>query len=461
MSAPTKPGSGAPRIYTFPLADRHTLANGLTVVTAPLRRLPAVTILVIVGAGGETDPPDQAGLGSLTAKGLSEGTRRFSGDALADAFESLGGELSTDAEWTRAECGITVLAHRLERTLALMADVLREPAFVEHDVTRLREERLAELLQIEAEPRELADDHFARIAFGQTTRYAEPVAGSALSVGGLATEDVQRHFARHYVPGNVTIIVAGDVDSARTAQLADRIWGGWKPGASLGRPGPSEVATARRAVHIVSRSDAPQTEIRVGHPSVPRTHPEFHAISVMNAILGGLFNSRINLNLRERHAFTYGAFSSFDWRRETSLFEISTAVRSDVTAAALTEILTEVDRIRVADVSESELSLARDYLTGVFPIRFETTAAIADAIATRESFGLDENYYEEYRDRIAVISVDDVRRVAERVLDPAHMQILVVGDPGMIRGPVEALELGEIHEVVAEKPQPASTASSS
>ncbi len=200
------------------------------------------------------------------------------------------------------------------------------------------------------------------------------------------------------------------------------------------------------------RSDAPQTELRVGHASVPRLHPDFYAITVMNAILGGLFNSRINLNLRERHAFTYGAFSSFEWRRHASLFECSTAVRSDVTAAALTEILNEIDRMRDADVGDAELSLARDYLTGVFPIRFESTAAIAEAIASRESFELDESYYDDYRARIAAVTKADVRRVAQEVLDPSRMQILAVGDPEMIRGPIEALKIAQVH--VAEPAVP-------
>ena len=456
MTVPKRPEAGVPRAYAFPGSDRHVLANGMTVITAPLRRLPVVTVLAIVDAGGESDALSQAGLGALTAKALSEGTRQRSGDALADAFESLGGELFTDAGWTRAECGITVLGARLEPTLHLVAEVLREPAFREQDVMRLRAERLAELLQIEAEPRGLADDQFLRIAFGPATRYAEPVAGSTASVAGLSTDDVRRHFKERYLPANVTLIIVGDVDGAEAMKLSERIFDEWKPDRPTRAPDPGKATRSRRAVHVVHRADAPQTELRVGHPSVPRSHPEFHAMSVMNAILGGLFNSRINLNLRERHAFTYGAFSSFDWRREASLFEVSTAVRSDVTAAALTEILNEIDRIRAADVSESELSLARDYLTGVFPIRFETTAAIADALATRESFRLEETYYDQYRSRISAVSVADVKRVAEQILDPSSLQILAVGDPGMIRGPIEALELGEVHQVAAEQASPTS-----
>jgi len=456
VTAPSRPAPGKPRTYAFPDSDRRTLANGLTIITAPLPRLPAVTVLAIADAGAETDPAGRAGLAAITARALAEGTRHRSGDALADAFERLGGELETDAGWTRAECGTTVLSARLEPTLRLLTEVLREPAFAEGDVTRLREERLAELLQIEAEPRELADDQFARIAFGQGNRYAEPVAGSTPTVSALTTADVAAHFERRYLPRNITLIMAGDIDGATTAGLAESMCGLWDPGSYVPLPGVGDAARATRAVHIVHRADAPQTEIRVGHSSVPRNDPDFHAITVMNAILGGLFNSRINLNLRERHAFTYGAFSSFDWRRQGSLFEVSTAVRSDVTAAALTEILGEIDRIIEAEVSDSELSLARDYLTGVFPIRFETTAAIASAIAIQESFGLDPAYYDEYRERIAAVSAADVRRVAERILDPSRLQILAVGDPEMIRGPINALDLGDVHEIVG-KEQPTST----
>jgi zinc protease len=276
------------------------------------------------------------------------------------------------------------------------------------------------------------------------------------SVSGLTTDDVAGHFQQRYLPRNITLIMAGDIEGAAAAELAESMCGGWDHGSPPPLIALGETVSAARAVHIVPRPDAPQSEIRVGHPSVARTDPDFHAITVMNAILGGLFNSRINLNLRERHAFTYGAFSSVDWRRRASLFEVSTAVRSDVTAAALTEILGEINRICDADVSASELSLARDYLIGVFPIRFETTASIAAAIATQESFGLDPAYYDEYRDRIAAVSVTDVRRVAERILEPSRLQILVVGDPGMIRGPLEALDLGETYEI-GGKLQPTST----
>jgi zinc protease len=164
----------------------------------------------------------------------------------------------------------------------------------------------------------------------------------------------------------------------------------------------------------------------------------------MNAVLGGLFNSRINLNLREEHGYTYGAFSVFDWRRLQSAFEVSTAVRSDVTADAVREVLKEIDRMRDDGASESELSLARDYMTGVFPIRFETTEAIADAIAMREAFGLEDDYYDTYRDRVAAVTSDDVLAVARRHLEQARLQIVAVCDPAAVESALGSLGGGPI-----------------
>jgi zinc protease len=447
MSPSSRPQSREARPYHFPSAERVSLANGLTVIATPLPRLPVVTLLAIVDAGAERDSPAQAGLAALTAKVLGEGTRRRSGHQLADAFERLGGEMTSDVTWTRSECETTVLADRVEPTLALLAEVLREPALADVDVERLRDERLAELLQIEAEPRELADDHFARIAFGNDIRDAQPMAGNQISVRRLSAGDVRAFYGDHYRPHTTTLIVAGDVDVQRVARCVEELFGDWEPGAGLGQHPRSQTSLHPRRVHLVPRAGAPQSEIRVGHRSIGRSSADFHAIAVMNAILGGLFNSRINLNLRERHAFTYGAFSSFEWRRHTSLFEVSTAVRSDVTAAAVSEIIGEIERIRDAEVGDSELSLARDYLTGVFPIRFETTAAIAEAIAVRESFGLAPDYYETYRDRIAAISAGDVRAAAEQYLDPDHLQVLVVGDPEITRGPLGGVGMGEPEDI--------------
>ena len=165
-------------------------------------------------------------------------------------------------------------------------------------------------------------------------------------------------------------------------------------------------ARRERAVHIIAKSDAPQSELRIGHVGIPRNHPDFFSVNVMNAVLGGLFNSRINLNLREVHAYTYGAFSAFEWRRQAGPFVVSTAVKSDITDAAAREVLLEIDRIRSEAISLDELSLATSYLDGVFPIRFETTSAIAAALSVLALHGLPEDYYDRYRERVRAVTTD-------------------------------------------------------
>ncbi len=444
MSGPLRPLAKAPRPYAFPQAQRARLGNGLTVYVVPLRRLPVATALLMSDAGAECDAPESAGTASLTVDAQTEGTSERDGVALADAFEQLGGSIDTAATWAHSEVSTTVTAGRFAGALSLLAEVTRSPSFPKSEVSRLREERMSELLQQRTEPRGLADDMFARVCFATSSRYATPEGGVEQTVATVSRESVVRHHHRHVVPERSTLIVVGDLEVDAVMQLAEHALGGWS-GAGTETP---DIMVAplhpNRVVHVVSKPDSPQSELRVGHLSVGRRHPDFHAISVMNAILGGLFNSRINLNLREEHAYTYGAFSHFEWRRQASSFETSTAVRSDATAAAVREILGEIDRMQNELVSPAELSLALDYLTGVFPIRFETTAAIADAIASREGYSLPSDYFDRYRDQIASVTAEDVLRVAQRHLTPDRIQVVAVGDATIVRAELEALKIGPV-----------------
>jgi zinc protease len=206
------------------------------------------------------------------------------------------------------------------------------------------------------------------------------------------------------------------------------------------------AARATRALHLVERPDAPQSELRVGHVGLPRSHPDYFPVLLMNAILGGLFSSRINLNLRERHAYTYGAHSAFEWRRGAGPFEVSTAVQSDVTAAAAREILHEIDTIRSTPVGADELELATSYLAGVFPIKYETTEAVARALAAMVVFSLPANYFDRYRDQVRAVTAADVRAAAEQHLRPDALQLVVVGDAAAVRGPLDALAFGPVIE---------------
>jgi zinc protease len=203
-----------------------------------------------------------------------------------------------------------------------------------------------------------------------------------------------------------------------------------------------------RRIHIVNKNDAPQSEVRVGHRGVPRSHPDYFPVVVMNALLGGLFSSRLNLNLRERKAYTYGARSAFAWRRGAGPFVVSTAVKTEVTDAAVREIVREIEMLREEPVDATELSVATAYLEGVFPIRYETTYAVAQAIANAEVYSLGDDYYTRYRERVRAVTAADVQKAAETHLHPDELLVLAVGDANAICDPLERLGFGtpEVHQ---------------
>jgi zinc protease len=326
--------------------------------------------------------------------------------------------------------------------VTLLGEVLRSPAFPSREVERLKAERLAERLQLTAEPRGLADEMFTRILYEPASRYAQPEGGSEKSVSSITRTDVQRFYESRYRPGSVTLIIAGDISGADAQRLADAAFGDWT-GAALDPVKVSDApARATRALHIVDKPDAQQSELRLGNVWLPRSHPDYHSSVVMNAVLGGLFSSRINLNLREKHGYTYGAFSHLDWRRQAGPLIVSTAVQSEATAPAAREAIAEIERMRQERITDDELTLATSYLGGVFPIRYETTDAIAGALATLVRYGLPDDFYDTYRDHVRAVSTADVLRVAQAHLDPAAMQMLVVGDLESVQGSLADLGFG-------------------
>lgn len=444
----SKPAAAAPRDYRFPHFERQTLSNGVRLIVAPVAKLPLVTVLALVEAGASTEPHGKRGVAALTARLLLEGAAGMDGVALADRFERIGASVEAYADWDVAAVELTTLSDRLPGALALVRDLLRSPTFPEREVQRLKEERLADLLQQLAEPRGLADEQFAHAVYEATARYAAPEQGDATSVRALTRDDVQQYFLARYQPAGTTLVFSGDVTMKTATALAESLFGNWIGARPPGAPSDIDAARPGRLVRVVSKADAPQSELRVGHRGLPRNTPDYFDVMVMNAVLGGLFSSRINLNLREVHGYTYGANSVFDWRRGAGPFVVHTAVKSDVTGAAVQEILTEIERMRTAAISEDELTLATSYLDGVFPIRYETTAAIVTALANMVIHGLPEDYYDEYRAHVRAVTTESVLRAAQRHLHPDQLRIVVVGDPTVVAASVEAVT-GVIVEIVS------------
>ena len=431
-----RPAPAAPRSYRFPPFERERLGNGMHLVVAPVTKLPIATVIVIVEAGASAEPAGKEGVAALTARLLPEGAGKLDGAALADRFERLGASVEAHADWDVAAISLTALTAQLPQALALVRDLLRAPTFPDREVARLKEERLADLLQQRAEPRGLADEQFARALYVPNVRYASPSDGDAGSVRALTRDDVHAFYTARYRPAATTLVIAGDLTLLEARALADTLFGDWAGDRPVPVVTAVDTAQSGRLTRIVSKADAPQSELRVGHVGLARGAPDYFDAMVMNAVLGGLFSSRINLNLREAHGYTYGAFSAFEWRRGAGPFVVSTAVKSDVTGAAVREILGEIERIRRDEIGEEELTLATSYLDGVFPIRYETTAAIAAALANLVIHSLPDDYYDRYRDRVRAVTTRSVLRAAQTHLHPDRMRIVVVGDPTVIAVPL-------------------------
>jgi len=444
VTTSARPSPSEPREYQFPRFSRYALANGLRVIIAPVRKLPVVTVLAVVDAGASVDPRGREGLGQLAAEMLREGTERHSGLELLEGFEGLGSSLEAGADWDTTIVSMTLLREHLGTGLPLLAEVLMNPSFPVHELERLKAERLAERLQILSEPRGLADESFARLLYAPDSRYAEPIGGTSESITASTRADMVEFFKMRYTPDSVTVIIAGEIDTDEGLKRVTETLGEWKGKQLVGVAPGGGGSRETRTLEIVAKADAAQSELRLGHLGIPRSHPDYFNVVVMNALLGGLFSSRINLNLRERHGYTYGASSHYDWRREPGPFLISTAVQSEVSADAMREILGEIDGMRSREVPSDELSLATSYLEGVFPIRYETTSAIASALANIVIFGLPEDFYDTYRDRIHAVSPADVLAAARSHVHPEKLQAVVVGDPTVIRAPLEKLEFGPL-----------------
>jgi predicted Zn-dependent peptidase len=407
-------------------------------------KLPVVSLMAVVDAGAVLDPAHREGLAELTARALIEGSRGLDGVELTERLEGLGGSVEPSADWDYVSAVVTVMTERVPMALRLLGEVLMNPSFPQREIERLKAERRAEILQQRAEPRGLADEMFSRFLYGAQSRYAEPEAGNEASVEAIMRDDIVEFHDRRYRPETTTLIIVGDIGTDEAVRMVEEIVGHWTGTAAPMSHVADQPARTGRSIHLVEKQEAPQSELRIGHVGVPRSHADYFKLVIMNAILGGLFSSRINLNLREAHAYTYGAFSQYDWRRGAGPFVVSTAVKSDVTDGAVREVLHEIERMRESEPTDEELSLATSYLDGVFPIRYETTSAIAGALAGLVIYGLPDDYFDQYRSRIRSVTGADVIEAARAHLHPEQLQVTVVGDAEKVRAPLEALALGPL-----------------
>jgi len=435
----------------MPVFERFTAAGGgespgTPVYLAARSGVPLVELEVLLAAGGEHNPEQRPGLAAMTASMIDEGTARRSGPQLSAELERRGGTLSCHADWNAARLRLHLLSSDLEYGLELLAELLFEPAFPEHELARLRQQTLAELKRRADQPAALADEAFAFHLHAGTV-FAHPLAGTPAALQALRREELLDFHRQHYRLDRGSLVVAGDIDPRRlAAAIAAAFPAGGAPigspaAAAMSGPGALAASSGSQRIVIVDRPGAEQTELRIGHAGVPRRHPDRVGLGVLNTLLGGKFTSRINLNLRERHGFTYGASSRFVDRKSRGPFVVSTAVTTSATGRATAEVLGELVRLRSEPVPAAELEATRNYLLGVFPYGLQTVEGLAARLDEIALYDLPLDTPARYLAEVARLQPEDLARLAEAYLFPESALIVAVGPAEELRR--ELRELGE------------------
>ncbi|MEZ5289277.1 MAG: pitrilysin family protein [Vicinamibacterales bacterium] len=382
------PVPGPALAFAFPHIAHRRLPNGLQIRAVAHRAVPVAAMVLLVPGGSSADAASQTGLSSMTADLLDEGSRGQSALDIADRLARIGGDFDIDVTSDATVLSLATLDRFFDTGLDLLYDMVVHPNLHEADFDRVRQLRLERLRQLRNLPGAIGDRAFAQVLY-QSHPYAQPGFGTVAALGGLTVDDVRRFHGVMFQPAGTTLVVVGDRDVEALLDLGTRAFGGWDagtaPAASLrdrGRAPTPPVPSAR--LSVVARPGAAQSELRIGRVAAPRDTPDYHKLVLLNAVLGGQFVSRLNMNLREQKGYTYGVRTGFDLRRGPGPFVVQTSVGTDVTAPALTEALRELGDIRDSrPVTSEEMELARSSVALGYPRGFGGAAGGARGVAAR------------------------------------------------------------------------------
>ena len=436
-----KPATARPLQLATPMTE--TLPNGLTLILNERRGLPIVAANLVLRTGSDANPLDKPGLANFTAAMLDEGTATRNALQIADEVAQLGASLGISSSMDATTLAIRSLSKNFASTVDVLADVTLHPSFPAQEIERQRASRLAALVQQRDNPNQVAAQVTASALYGPKHPYGYAEIGTEAALKSVSRADMEAFWKQNFVPNNAALVVAGDISMAELKALAEKSFGGWQKG-SPAQPALGAPATTPARVVIVDKPGSPQTQLRVASIGAPRSSPDFRPMQVMNLALGGLFSSRINMNLREEHGYTYGANSNFSFRRAAGPFQIASGVRTDVTAAAVNEIFKEVRGMIDKPVSAEELQKAKDSLANSLPGAFESSANAVNNFSNVFIYNLGLDYYTRYAEQVNAVTPDQALAVSKKYLVPANMVVIAVGDRAKIEPELRKLNLGAV-----------------
>lgn len=423
------------RPIKLPTAYETTLPNGLVVVVVEDQRLPLVSYRMAFRTGDAHDPGELPGLMDMLTGLLTEGTETRTSREIADEVARLGATLQAGASSDHTTVAASSLATFSDEILELMADVVLRPVFPPNEVELAKQNTKESLKQQRAQPAFLASEMVARVMFGDHPYSV--TAPTPESIDATTRERLVEFHRSTFVANNAVFVVAGAVQRDEILQRIEGLFGDWQAGSLSGDNFPSPPRRTSCSAYVVDRPGSAQANIVITNAGITRTSPDYFPMLVMHTILGANASSRLFMKLREEKGYTYGAYSSLDARRTAGTFRATAEVRTPVTGDSLKEFFYELNRIRSEPVSEKEISDAKAYLTGVFPIRLETQEGLIDQLVQIKMFGLPDNYLEIYRNRIQEVTIEQIQEVATKYVKPDEAAIVIVGDGSQLKEQVK------------------------
>ena len=437
-----KPGP-EPKLH-LPMPVSFSLTNGVKVYLIEEHSLPVMSAALITRAGGEDNPKDKPGLAAFAARMLTEGTATRSSTQLANDIAQIGASLGASAGMDNAAVSVAALSNNTGGALDLLSDVALHPAFKAEEVERIRKQRLVAILQEGDQPVLSALRVGLKALYGDQPYGFRPV-GTTDSVKTISREDMTAFWSAHYTPKGAALILAGDLTQAEAKRWAEKYFGGWSnAGGADALTLPAAPPAPDRKVILVDKPGSPQTTLLTLGLGAPRNTPDYPAITEMNSILGGLFSSRVNMNLREKNGYTYGAFSNFSFNREGGPYFAYAPVRTDVTGPATRELFSELARIQTDPPTPEELKLAKDNALRSLPGSFETVGNETGLMAELFVYGLSNDYFQKLPAQFEAVTPAAVWKAAQDYIHPDHVILVAVGDRAKIESDIEKLNLGPI-----------------
>ena len=422
---------------TLPRPTQHRLSNGLRVLILENHKLPTVAFSLMIKTGALSDPPDLPGLAGFVAEMLREGTVRRTSEQLAEEVDRIGASLGASAGFGASTSRVTAsgLVENTDQLLDLMTDIVRNATFPAEELDKFKLREMADLERQRANPNFLARERFYSVLYGDFP--AARISSTPESVEKVTPENLKDFHSAYYRPNNAILGVVGDVTPESVMPLVEKYFGVWERARIPSGKLPRLAKLGESTIHLVDRPDSVQTNLIAGNHSLTRKDPDFIPLNVMNRILGGGPASRLFLNLREDKGYTYGAYSSFRSGVYPGPWSAATQVRTEVSEPSLREMFGEFKRIREEPVPEKELDDARRAMVASFALSLEQPGTVLRNWLTVEYYGLSEDYWDRYPEKVAGVNAKVVQKMATKYVDLDHMQIVAVGDESKIKGGLE------------------------